>query len=290
MSATPIPRTLALILYGDLDISVMRELPPGRKPVKTYTARSKDRQRVDALMRRTVDAGEQVYVVCPIIEDSDVLDVDSATSTYNRLAQEVFPDHTVGLLHGGLKDAAKDSVMKAFLDGQVSVLVATTVVEVGVDNPNATMMVIENAERFGLAQLHQLRGQSQARSEASLCVLISDSDDRTARDRLKTLCLTTDGFELAEQDLRLRGPGEFFGTKQHGLPPLKLVNLYEDLDLVRDVTNSLDELFERDPKLQSRETRALFQAIRLHYPDARGLYLMPEYCGRARHDFTGSVG
>ena len=184
MSATPIPRTLALILYGDLDISVMRELPPGRKPVKTYTARSKDRQRVDALMRRTVDAGEQVYVVCPIIEDSDVLDVDSATSTYNRLAQEVFPDHTVGLLHGGLKDAAKDR--KAFLDGQVSVLIATTIVEVGVDNPNATMMVIEMRNDSDLRSSPAPR-PNWARSGVTLRP-DQRFDDRTARDRLKTLC------------------------------------------------------------------------------------------------------
>jgi len=210
MSATPIPRTLALILYGDLDMTVIDQLPTGREPIATYTARSGDRSRVEDLVRRQVKTGRQAYVVCPMIEEQASLDLESAIQTYNRLAQEVFPDLTVGLLHGGLKPAAKDAVMADFAAGKTNVLVSTTVIEVGVDNPNATLMIIENAERFGLSQLHQLRGRIGRGPYKSYCILMSDSDEDLVRQRLRTLCQTTDGFEIARKDLELRGPGDFF--------------------------------------------------------------------------------
>lgn len=265
MSATPIPRTLALILYSDLDISLIDQLPPGRQPIRTYTAVSSDRPRIEQIMRRQVQEGRQVYVVCPMIEEQADTDLKSAVSTYNRLAQQVFPDLRIGLLHGSLKTDAKDQVMQAFMQGEIQILVSTTVIEVGVDNPNANLMLIENAERFGLAQLHQLRGRIGRGEHQALCILLSDSQDEKARERLRTLCRSENGFEIAEKDLELRGPGEFFGTRQHGLPPLKLANLYRDRKLLADVQVSLAELAERDPLLETRENQPIRQALDTRY-------------------------
>ena len=268
MSATPIPRTLALILYGDLDMSVIDQLPTGREPIATYTARTGDRGRVEDLVRRQIQAGRQAYVVCPMIEEQASLDLESAIQTYNRLAQTVFPDLSVGLLHGGLKPAAKDAVMADFAAGQIQVLVSTTVIEVGVDNPNATLMIIENAERFGLSQLHQLRGRIGRGSHKSYCILMSDSDDDLARQRLRTLCQTTDGFEIARKDLELRGPGDFFGTRQHGLPALRLANLYRDRELLQKAQEAARTLFDRDPDLARDEHQGLVRAIERHFGSA----------------------
>ena len=265
MSATPIPRTLALILYGDLDISLIDQLPSGRQPVKTYTANNRDWPRVEKLVRRQAGEGRQVYIVCPMIEENAETDLESAVSTYSRLAQSVFPDLRVGLLHGALKASAKDQVMDAFMSGEIQILVSTTVVEVGVDNPNAAMMVIENAERFGLAQLHQLRGRIGRGAHQALCVLMSDSADEKARERLRTLCHSENGFIIAEKDLELRGPGDFFGTRQHGLPALRLANLYSDRPLLEEVQTSLRELFEADPLLENPENRPLRQALANRY-------------------------
>lgn len=261
MSATPIPRTLGLILYGDLDMTLIDQLPAGREPIQTYTARTSDRSRVEALIRRQVAEGRQIYVVCPMIEEQETSDLESAVRTYNRLAQEVFPDLTVGLLHGGLKAPAKEQVMQAFLAGDIAILVSTTVIEVGVDNPNASLMLIENAERFGLAQLHQLRGRIGRGPYRSICILQSDSDDDLARERLRTLCQTTDGFQIAQKDLELRGPGDFFGTRQHGLPDLHLANLYRDRDLLATAQATAEELFARDPDLQEPEHLAMARAL-----------------------------
>ncbi|MCD8499518.1 MAG: ATP-dependent DNA helicase RecG [Clostridiales bacterium] len=268
MSATPIPRTLALILYGDLDMSVIDQLPTGREPIATYTARTGDRGRVEDLVRRQIQAGRQAYVVCPMIEEQASLDLESAIQTYNRLAQTVFPDLSVGLLHGGLKPAAKDAVMADFAAGQIQILVSTTVIEVGVDNPNATLMIIENAERFGLSQLHQLRGRIGRGSHKSYCILMSDSDDDLARQRLRTLCQTTDGFEIARKDLELRGPGDFFGTRQHGLPALRLANLYRDRELLQKAQEAARTLFDRDPDLTRDEHQGLVRAIERHFGSA----------------------
>lgn len=243
MSATPIPRTLGLILYGDLDISVIDELPVGREPVLTYTAREKDRKRIVDLMRREVAAGHQIYVICPLVKEGEnSSDLRSAEATYEDLSKHVFPDLNVGLLYGQLKEKEKQKVMEDFIDGELDILVSTTVVEVGVDNPNATFMLIENAERFGLSQLHQLRGRVGRGSARSICILMSEVGEGIARERMRRLCSTNDGFVIAEADLELRGPGDFFGTRQHGLPEFRIANLYEDGDLLRESSRAVDAL------------------------------------------------
>lgn len=268
MSATPIPRTLGLILYGDLDISVIDELPKGRQPIETYTATAADKDRVYSLMRRMVSEGRQIYVICPMIEEDDQSDLASAVGVFNKLSQSVFPEFKVGLLHGNLKPKSKDEVMQKFYDRELDILVSTTVVEVGVDQPNAAMMVIENAERFGLAQLHQLRGRIGRGPYRSICVLLSDSRDQLVRERLKTLCHSQDGFVIAEKDLELRGPGDFFGTRQHGLPIFKLANLYDDRDIIAAVGHSLDRLFEMDPELEMPQHRIMIDVLHERYGDA----------------------
>lgn len=268
MSATPIPRTLALILYGDLDISIIDEMPPGRQPIETYTASSNDRSRIYKLMRKMIEEGRQAYIVCPMIEEDTESDLTSVIGLYNNIAQEVFPDFKIGLLHGGLKPAVKEAVMNEFYNGECQILVSTTVIEVGVDQPNAALMVIENAERFGLAQLHQLRGRIGRGKHRSICVLMSDSREELAGERLKTLCHSQDGFIIAEKDLELRGPGDFFGTRQHGLPVFKLVNLYDDRELIKDVSTALDMLYERDPELKEPSHRIMFDVIRQRYGDS----------------------
>jgi len=267
MSATPIPRTLGLILYGDLDLSIMDELPQGRKPIQTYTAKSEDMPRIYKIMRQTVERSEQIYVVCPLIEDSDLTDLESAESTYEKLSQKIFPDLQVGLMHGSLKADQKNQVMEQFVAGEIDILVSTTVIEVGVDNPNATLMLIQNAERFGLAQLHQLRGRIGRSDLVSICILLSDSEDELALERLKTLCQTQDGFEIAEQDLKLRGPGDFFGTKQHGLPQFKLINLYQDHQIIERVNRSFQKIIEQDPDLKSQNNQNIVKAIKQRYPE-----------------------
>lgn len=266
MSATPIPRSLALVLYGDMDLSLIDSLPAGRTPVATYTAAGRDRPRIEQLMRRFVREGRQVYVVCPMIEEQAELDLESAVSTYNHLAQTVFPDLSVGLLHGGLRQTVKDAVMDDFMQGKIQVLVSTTVIEVGVDNANAALMVIENAERFGLAQLHQLRGRIGRGHHRSICILISDADDDLARKRLRAICHSADGFAVAEQDLQLRGPGDFFGTRQHGLPPLRIANLYRDRELMQEVQEALETLIRNDPDLQDPEHSRMRRIIIDRYP------------------------
>lgn len=257
MSATPIPRTLGLILYGDLDVSVISEKPPGRLPIRTYTARTKDYPRLLALIRREAARGGQSYVVCPMVEENADQDLLSAEALYKQLAEEDLPELSVGLVHGRLKEKDKQETMERFLAGEIQVLTATTVIEVGVDNPRANLMIIMNAERFGLAQLHQLRGRIGRGSEEALCVLQSDVGEGTARERLTALCRSEDGFEIAEEDLRLRGPGDFFGTRQHGLPTFRLANLYEDQELLACSAELLSAILRDDPDLKAPEHRAL---------------------------------
>jgi len=246
MTATPIPRTLALTTYGDLDVSVMRELPPGRQPIQTTARPESRRDEIYAFVRREIEQGRQAYVIYPLIEESAKVDLKAATEMADHLAQDVFPDLRVALLHGRLKQDAKDRVMGAFVRGEFDILVSTTVVEVGVDVPNATVMVIEHAERFGLSQLHQLRGRVGRGGHKSFCVLLYQypmTDDGKAR--LKALTDTTDGFEIAERDLQLRGPGDFFGTRQSGMPTLRVGDLLRDHALMeearREAVAALDD-------------------------------------------------
>ena len=234
MSATPIPRTLALIAYGDLDVSVISELPPGRLPVETFLIGEDKRKRLNTFIDKQCDAGHQVYIVCPAVEQSELEDLKSAEGWAQALGQAVFPHRRVGLLHGKMKQADKDAALGAFSRGETDILVATTVVEVGVDVPNATLMVIENADRFGLSQLHQLRGRVGRGSAQSYCILVSSNRNEQTRKRLKALCATTDGFQIAEEDLALRGPGDFLGQRQHGLPLFKVADLQMDMQTLME--------------------------------------------------------
>ena len=233
MSATPIPRTLALILYGDLDISVIDELPPGRQKVDTYVVGEDKRPRLYRFLRRQVELGGQVFVVCPAVEDSEAVDVKAAETYARQLQTREFPDLRVAVLHGRMKSDERERVMGGFAAGAYDILVATTVIEVGVDVPNATLMVVENAERFGLSQLHQLRGRVGRGEKKSWCILVTQAEDGPARERLRVLCRTGDGFAISEEDLRLRGPGDFFGRRQHGLPALKIASLSGDTRVLK---------------------------------------------------------
>lgn len=233
MTATPIPRTLALILYGDLDISVIDEMPPGRIPVKTYSVDENMRGRINEFIRRQVKEGRQIFIVCPLIEESETLDVNSAVEMAERISKEDFFDLKTGVLHGKMASAQKEEIMRKFVSGEIDILVSTTVIEVGMDIPNASVMIIENAERYGLAQLHQLRGRVGRGQYQSYCVLYNQSDSQISSERMKVMEKSADGFFIASKDLELRGPGEFFGTRQHGIPELSIANLYTDMNILK---------------------------------------------------------
>ncbi|MDD6161008.1 MAG: ATP-dependent DNA helicase RecG [Oscillospiraceae bacterium] len=257
MSATPIPRTLALIIYGDLDVSVIDELPPGRSPVDTFVIGEDKRQRMYGFVRKQVREGRQVYIVCPSVEESEpgehedgCADLKAVTTYAGELAEQVFPDLRVGFVHGKMKAGDKSAAMTAFARGELDVLVSTTVIEVGVDVPNASLMVVENAERFGLSQLHQLRGRVGRGKHKSYCVLVSATKGETAKERLRTMCATNDGFRIAEEDLRLRGPGDFFGKRQHGLPQLKVADFAADVELLKQAKGAAEKLIGEDPRLE----------------------------------------
>ena len=260
MSATPIPRTLALMIYGDLDICVLRELPSGRKPVHTYCVTSEKRERALNFVRQHLDKGLQGYVVCPLVEDGE-LDLISAESYAQTLKNGIFKDYSVGLLHGKMSSKDKDTVMQDFYNGKLNLLVSTTVVEVGVDVPNAVIMVIENAERFGLSQLHQLRGRIGRGSEESTCILISDASNPEAKQRLDTMVKTTDGFKIADEDLKMRGPGDFFGTKQHGLPEMRIANMLSDSHLLSEAANAAQEILSKDPDLSHENHKGIRRSV-----------------------------
>lgn len=255
MSATPIPRTLALIVYGDLDISILDELPKGRQPVDTLVIHSDKRERALHFIREHIEAGEQAYIVCPLVEESES-DLLAASQYRDRVAKD-FPGIQVGLLHGRMKPADKESVMEAFQQNRIQLLVSTTVVEVGVDVPNATVMMIENAERFGLAQLHQLRGRVGRGDKKSYCILVSDHDGEENRRRLKVMKSTTDGFVIAREDLKLRGSGDFFGSRQHGMPALAIADLFEDADLFKSAQETARAVLREDPELQKPENAVI---------------------------------
>ncbi|MBR2730924.1 MAG: ATP-dependent DNA helicase RecG [Clostridia bacterium] len=259
MSATPIPRTLALIIYGDLDLSILDEMPRGRQPVATYLIDPEKRERAYGYVKKHLIAGRQGYIVCPLVEESEDGDaLAAAQAVYASLAEGFFRGFRVGLLHGKMKSAEKKEVMERFAAGEVQLLVATTVIEVGIDVPNAVIMVIENAERFGLSQLHQLRGRIGRGSEKSTCILISDHSDA---ERLQIMTETNDGFKIADADLKLRGPGDFFGARQHGLPALKIANMMTDGAVIRETYAAAEALLKRDPTLQDEKYAPLRQAV-----------------------------
>lgn len=260
MSATPIPRTLALILYGDLDISVINELPNGRKPISTYAVTGKMRERAFGFAKKQLEAGRQGYVVCPTIEESES-DLTDVKSYSEKLARGVFSEYKVDLLHGKMPAAEKEAVMQRFKNGETDLLVATTVVEVGVDVPNATVMIIENADRFGLSQLHQLRGRVGRGEHESFCILITDNTSPECVKRMKTISRTSDGFKIAEEDLKLRGPGDFFGTNQHGLPAFKLADLTRDITLLETAQKMSKNIIENDPALKKPEHRIMYELV-----------------------------
>ena len=261
MTATPIPRTLALILYGDLDISVIDELPPGRKPIKTYAVDESMRERINGFIRKQVEEGRQAYIICPLVEESDAVEAKSAMEHAQRLAAVEFRDLKVGLVYGKMKPREKERVMQEFVNGNIDILVSTTVIEVGVNVPNATLMVIENAERFGLAQLHQLRGRVGRGEHQSYCVLYNESKSEISKERMQIMQKTNDGFIISEKDLELRGPGEFFGTRQHGIPDLKIANLYRDMDILKLAQQVSYEILKEDRLLKMEQHTALGEKI-----------------------------
>ena len=251
MSATPIPRTLTLILYGDLDVSVLDELPPGRQPVMTRMVSEAKRQDMYGFLQKEIDAGGQAYIVCPLVEEVEEASEKKAATAYIDQLREILPRLRVGLMHGKLKPAEKEAVMAAFAAGELDVLVSTTVIEVGVDVPRATLMIVENADFFGLSQLHQLRGRVGRGSRQSYCFLMHQSKTETAKERLQTLCRTGDGFQIAETDLRLRGPGDFFGRRQSGLPGFAIADLASDMNVLEAAQQSAQALLREDPALAS---------------------------------------
>ena len=277
MSATPIPRTLALIVYGDLDISIIDQLPPGRTPVETYVIREDKRARMYGFVRKQVEQGRQVYIICPAVEDDPDAPPGAAelkaVKTYaEKIRKEVFPDLNIDILHGKMKPKEKERVMLSFAEGETQILVATTVVEVGVDVPNASLIVIEGADRFGLSQLHQLRGRVGRGKHQSYCVLVTATRNPDSMQRLKTLASTTDGFRIAEEDLKLRGPGDFFGSRQHGMPGMRLADLTGDMRLLQQAQNAAVELLRADPGLEQPENKPVLEKVRHMFADTPDIF------------------
>ena len=253
MTATPIPRTLALILYGDLDISVIDELPPGRQKIDTYCVGEDMRERINIFIRKEIEKGNRCYIVCPSVEDSEELNLKSAEEHYAHLSQRVFPDIPMGMVHGKMKPKDKDAAMTDFVEGNTKILVSTTVIEVGVNVPEATLMVIENSERFGLSQLHQLRGRVGRGKEKSYCVLFCSSLSQDTKERMQIMTKSNNGFEISETDLKLRGPGDFFGTRQHGELHFKIADLANDFSVLKDSGTAAEKLLKEDPSLSMEQ-------------------------------------
>ena len=250
MTATPIPRTLALILYGDLDISIIDELPPNRKKIDTFAVTKAMEQRVNNFIKKQIDEGRQAYIVCPLVEENEEINAKSVLELTEKYKNEVFSEYKVEYLHGKMKPKEKDEIMRKFKDKQIDILISTTVIEVGVNVPNASIMIVENAERFGLAQLHQLRGRVGRGEYQSYCILKYQGNSEVIRQRMKIMQETNDGFIIAGKDLELRGSGEFFGTKQHGLPEFKIANLFEDMPILKSIQSLAIKIEQEDPKLE----------------------------------------
>ena len=262
MTATPIPRTLALILYGDLDISIIDELPPNRKKIDTFAVTKTMTERVNNFIKEQVKQGRQAYIVCPLVEENEELDLKSVEELYEKCKTEIFPEYRVEYIHGKMKAKDKDSIMEKFKNKEIDILISTTVIEVGVDVPNANIMVIENAERFGLAQLHQLRGRVGRGEYKSYCILKYEGKGETVRKRMKVMCDTNDGFIISEKDLELRGSGDFFGTLQHGIPDFKIANLFEDMPILKLAQNAAIKIMEDDPKLEKEKNILLKNLVK----------------------------
>ena len=261
MTATPIPRTLALILYGDLDISIIDELPPNRKKIETFAVTKGMEERVNNFIRKHINEGRQIYIVCPLVEENEEIEAKSVTQLEEKYKNEVFKEYRVEYLHGKMKQKEKDEIMKNFKDGNIDILISTTVIEVGVNVPNASLMIVENSERFGLAQLHQLRGRVGRGEYQSYCILKYEGRSQEIRERMKIMTDTNDGFVIAEKDLELRGSGEFFGTKQHGIPEFKIANLFEDMETLKCVQSVVVKIENDDPKLEKEENKPLRKLI-----------------------------
>ena len=262
MSATPIPRTLALILYGDLDISIIDELPPNRKKIETFAVRKNMEERVNAFIKKQIEEGRQAYIVCPLVEENDEMNLKSVIELAEKYQKETFSEYKVAYLHGKMKAKEKDEIMQKFKDGEIQILIATTVIEVGVNVPNSSIMVVENAERFGLAQLHQLRGRVGRGEYQSYCILKYEGNGETVRQRMKVMCDTNDGFIISEKDLELRGSGDFFGTEQHGLPEFKIANLFEDIGTLKKVQGIAFKIMEDDPLLEKEKNQKLNELVK----------------------------
>ena len=263
MSATPIPRTLALILYGDLDISIIDELPPNRKKIETFAVRKNMEERVNNFIKKQIAEGRQAYIVCPLVEENEDLEgLQSVVELAEKYQKETFSEYKVAYLHGKMKPKEKDEIMQRFKDGEIQILIATTVIEVGVNVPNASIMVVENAERFGLAQLHQLRGRVGRGEYQSYCILKYEGNGETIRQRMKVMCDTNDGFIISEKDLELRGSGDFFGTEQHGLPEFKIANLFEDMAVLKKVQGLALKIMGDDPLLEKEKNAKLNDLVK----------------------------
>ncbi len=262
MTATPIPRTLALILYGDLDISIIDELPPNRKKIETIAVGKNMTDRINNFIKQQVKEGRQAYIVCPLVEENEEMDLKSVEKLYQTYSTEVFSEYRVEYIHGKMKPKEKDEIMEKFKNKEIDILISTTVIEVGVDVPNANIMVIENSERFGLAQLHQLRGRVGRGEYQSYCILKCEGKSENTRKRMKVMVETNDGFIISEKDLELRGSGDFFGTMQHGLPEFKIANLFEDIEMLKMVQSVAMKILEEDPKLEQEKNQQLKNLIR----------------------------
>lgn len=261
MTATPIPRTLALILYGDLDISIIDELPPNRKKIDTFAVTKSMEQRVNNFIKKQIEEGRQAYIVCPLVEENEEINAKSVLELAEKYKTEIFSEYRVEYLHGKMKTKEKEAIMQEFKEGKIDILISTTVIEVGVNVPNASIMVVENAERFGLAQLHQLRGRVGRGEYQSYCILKYQGNSEVIRQRMKTMQDTNDGFIIAGKDLELRGSGEFFGTKQHGIPEFKIANLFEDMPMLKMVQSLAIKIEQEDPKLELEKNKRLNKLI-----------------------------